>query len=46
VRIPRAGHIVTLEQPQAATQAISGFLDGLADHCVGTSCHYTGQHET
>ena len=29
VRIPRAGHIVTLEQPQAATKAISGFLDGL-----------------
>jgi 3-oxoadipate enol-lactonase len=29
VRIPRAGHIVTLEQPQAVTQAIGGFLDGL-----------------
>jgi 3-oxoadipate enol-lactonase len=29
VRIPRAGHIVTLEQPQAVTQAIAGFLDGL-----------------
>jgi 3-oxoadipate enol-lactonase len=29
VRIPRAGHIVTLEQPQAATKAISGFLGGL-----------------
>ena len=28
-RIPRAGHIVTLEQPQAATQAIRGFLAGL-----------------
>jgi pimeloyl-ACP methyl ester carboxylesterase len=30
VRIPRAGHIVTLEQPQAVTQAIGEFLDGLA----------------
>jgi pimeloyl-ACP methyl ester carboxylesterase len=30
VRIPRAGHIVTLEQPQAVTQAIDGFLDSLA----------------
>ena len=39
VRVPRAGHMVTLEQPQAATRAISGFLDGLADYCVGTSCH-------
>jgi pimeloyl-ACP methyl ester carboxylesterase len=29
VRIPRAGHIVTLEQPQAVTQAIGGFLDSL-----------------
>jgi pimeloyl-ACP methyl ester carboxylesterase len=29
VRIPRAGHIVTLEQPRAATQAIGEFLDGL-----------------
>jgi pimeloyl-ACP methyl ester carboxylesterase len=29
VRIPRAGHIVTLEHPQAVTQAIGGFLDGL-----------------
>jgi 3-oxoadipate enol-lactonase len=29
VRVPRAGHIVTLEQPQAATKAISGFLDCL-----------------
>jgi 3-oxoadipate enol-lactonase len=32
VRVPRAGHMVTLEQPQAATRAISGFLDGLADY--------------
>ena len=45
VRVPRAGHILTLEQPQAATRAISGFLDGLAD-CVGASCRCTGQHET
>jgi pimeloyl-ACP methyl ester carboxylesterase len=37
VRVPRAGHIMTLEQPQAATRAISGFLDGLADYCVGSS---------
>jgi 3-oxoadipate enol-lactonase len=29
VRIPRACHIVTLEQPQAVTRAIGGFLDGL-----------------
>jgi hypothetical protein len=28
---------MTLEQPQAATRAISGFLDGLADYCVGSS---------
>ena len=45
VRVPRAGHILTLEQPQAATRAISSFLDGLAD-CVGASCPCTGQHET
>jgi 3-oxoadipate enol-lactonase len=32
VRVPRAGHMVTLEQPEAATRAISGFLDGLADY--------------
>ena len=37
VRVPRAGHMVTLEQPEAATRAISGFLDGLADYCVGSS---------
>jgi pimeloyl-ACP methyl ester carboxylesterase len=35
VRIPRAGHIVTLEQPQAVTQAIGGFLDGLG--CPATA---------
>jgi 3-oxoadipate enol-lactonase len=35
VRIPRAGHIVTLEQPQAVTQAIAGFLDGLG--CPATA---------
>jgi hypothetical protein len=35
VRIPRAGHIVTLEQPQAVTQAIDGFLDGLS--CPATA---------
>jgi pimeloyl-ACP methyl ester carboxylesterase len=29
VRIPRAGHIATLEQPKAVTLAIGGFLDGL-----------------
>jgi 3-oxoadipate enol-lactonase len=29
VRIPRAGHIVTVEQPQAVTQAIGEFLQGL-----------------
>ena len=29
VRIPRAGHSATVEQPQAVTQAISGFLHGL-----------------
>jgi 3-oxoadipate enol-lactonase len=29
VRIPRAGHIATVEQPQAVTQAIGDFLDGL-----------------
>jgi len=28
-RISRAGHIVTVEQPQAVTRAIGGFLDGL-----------------
>jgi pimeloyl-ACP methyl ester carboxylesterase len=33
VRVPRAGHIMTLEQPQAATRAISGFLD----YCAGSS---------
>jgi 3-oxoadipate enol-lactonase len=32
VRVPCAGHIMTLEQPEAATRAISGFLDGLADY--------------
>ena len=41
VRIPRAGHMVTLEQPQAVTQAIGGFLDGLG-YCAGSSCHCTG----
>jgi pimeloyl-ACP methyl ester carboxylesterase len=35
VRIPRAGHIVTLEQPQAVSQAIAGFLDGLG--CPATA---------
>ena len=45
VRVPHAGHMVTLEQPQAATRAIRSFLDGLADR-VGTSCHCTGQYET
>jgi 3-oxoadipate enol-lactonase len=29
VRILRAGHSVTVEQPRAVTHAISGFLDGL-----------------
>ena len=29
VRIPRAGHSATVEQPQAVTQAISGFFHGL-----------------
>jgi len=29
-RIPRAGHIATLEQPQAVTHAISNFLDTLS----------------
>ena len=28
VRIPRAGHIMTLEQPQAVTEVISDFLEG------------------
>lgn len=28
-RIPRAGHFVTLEQPDAVNAAIAGFLDGL-----------------
>ena len=41
VRIPRAGHMVTLEQPQAVTQAIGGFLDGLG-YCASSSCHGTG----
>jgi pimeloyl-ACP methyl ester carboxylesterase len=35
VRIPRAGHIVTLEQPQAVTRAIGGFLDRLG--CPATA---------
>jgi pimeloyl-ACP methyl ester carboxylesterase len=39
VRIPRAGHIMTLEQPQAATRAISGFLDGLAATAAGCTRH-------
>jgi pimeloyl-ACP methyl ester carboxylesterase len=39
VRIPRAGHIVTLEQPQAVTQAIGGFLDGLG--CPATAAGST-----
>ncbi len=43
VRVPRAGHIVTLEQPQAATRAICGFLDGLADYCVGHSSTALGR---
>jgi pimeloyl-ACP methyl ester carboxylesterase len=30
VRIPRAGHIVTVERPKAVTQAIGDFLDGLS----------------
>jgi pimeloyl-ACP methyl ester carboxylesterase len=37
VRIPRAGHIVTLEQPQAVTQAIGGFLDGLGGPATAPS---------
>jgi pimeloyl-ACP methyl ester carboxylesterase len=39
VRISRAGHILTLEQPQAATRAISGFLDGLAATAAGSTRH-------
>ena len=39
VRIPRAGHILTLEQPQAPTRAISGFLDGLAATAAGCTRH-------
>jgi pimeloyl-ACP methyl ester carboxylesterase len=39
VRIPRAGHIMTLEQPEAATRAISGFLDGLAATAAGSPRH-------
>jgi 3-oxoadipate enol-lactonase len=38
VRIPRAGHTATIEQPQAVTQAISCFLD-----CPATA---PGSHET
>jgi pimeloyl-ACP methyl ester carboxylesterase len=29
VRIPHAGHVATVEQPQAITRAIESFLDGL-----------------
>jgi hypothetical protein len=39
VRVPRAGHMVTLEQPEAATRAISGFLDGLADYIASAPRH-------
>jgi 3-oxoadipate enol-lactonase len=38
VRIPRAGHTATIEQPQAVTQAIGCFLD-----CPATA---SGSHET
>jgi pimeloyl-ACP methyl ester carboxylesterase len=34
VRIPRAGHIATVEEPQAVTQAISDFLDGLSGSVI------------
>jgi 3-oxoadipate enol-lactonase len=37
VRIPHAGHITTLEQPQAVTQAICSFLDGLGSPGTGPS---------
>ena len=41
VRIPRAGHIVTVERPKAVTQAIGDFLDDLG-YCAGSSCHCAG----
>jgi 3-oxoadipate enol-lactonase len=43
VRIPRAGHIVTVEQPQAVTQAIGEFLQGLG--CPATARGSTGHND-